>query len=712
MKKKLLASLVSFILVFAVVLNPFSMLSFSAYSITEGWCGSTVQWRYYNGTLTFTGTGSINSYSNAGRPPWEKYQKNISRIVFNEGITYVGECVLCFCENLKTISIPNTISGFGDCLDRSKLEYNIYDNAKYLGNEENPYLVLVRAVNTDITSCEIHPNTKIIHSPPFFTTAFAGCSLLESIDIPDSVVSIGERAFYNCTSLKDVTFGDNVKSIGIAAFQGCKSLKKIILPSELTWLNCTFSDCTSLEEVTMGNKIEGIQSAAFYPCPIKHLYLSSGLKHIERYSFNIATLETVSLNQEGPTFHSVGNCIINTADKKLVLGCKNSVIPCDGSVTTIGEFAFQNSQFESVIIPNGITKIEKGAFFSCPNLKYTCFPNSINEIGDYLLESCKSLNSIYYCGTEEQWNNIHFTDASLSKVARYYHKYDDDCDSTCNICNETRVPAHYMQTYWSKDETNHWHECSSCHLKKDASNHIYDNTCDTTCNVCGCIRTITHTYQSAWSSNSTNHWYECSVCHAKKDSGNHIYDNACDITCNTCGYIRNVGPHIYDNACDTTCNECGYVRTVNPHVYDNACDTTCNICGNVRATTHNYETIWSKNDTKHWHKCSVCGYETDILFHNYTDSCDESCNTCGYIRTAPHDNQTTWSNDETNHWYKCEICSNEYNKEPHVFDNACDTTCNTCGYVRTIKHQYAVTWSKDGTNHWYECIICKHAENI
>lgn len=43
---------------------------------------------------------------------------------------------------------------------------------------------------------------------------------------------------------------------------------------------------------------------------------------------------------------------------------------------------------------------------------------------------------------------------------------------------------------WQKDETNHWHECA-CGEKADSATHSYDNDADTTCNVCGYVRTVT-----------------------------------------------------------------------------------------------------------------------------------------------------------------------------------------------------------------------------
>jgi len=68
----------------------------------------------------------------------------------------------------------------------------------------------------------------------------------------------------------------------------------------------------------------------------------------------------------------------------LILGCKNSAIPNDGSVTRIGDFAFKGcTELTSITIPDSVTSIGRSAFIGCP-----------------------SLIDIYYTGTEEEWATI------------------------------------------------------------------------------------------------------------------------------------------------------------------------------------------------------------------------------------------------------------------------------------------------------------------
>ena len=108
---------------------------------------------------------------------------------------------------------------------------------------------------------------------------------------------IYEYAFSYCNSLTSITIPDGVTSIGMWAFEDCSGLTSIIIPDSVT----------------------SIGYRAFYGC--------SGLT-------------SITVAKGNPKYHSAGNCVIETATKTLIAGCKTSVIPDDGSVTNIGDYAF------------------------------------------------------------------------------------------------------------------------------------------------------------------------------------------------------------------------------------------------------------------------------------------------------------------------------------------------------------------------------------
>lgn len=135
----------------------------------------------------------------------------------------------------------------------------IYDNALYLGSENNLYFALVEAVNQDIAGCQINDKTKIICG-----RAFEGCTALISITIPGSVTSIGNGAFSDCKSLTSITIPDSVTHIAYGAFSTCTSLKSVIISDGVTSINdSAFRGCTSLRTVYYTGSVEDWNKIVF-----------------------------------------------------------------------------------------------------------------------------------------------------------------------------------------------------------------------------------------------------------------------------------------------------------------------------------------------------------------------------------------------------------------------------------------------------------------
>ena len=137
-------------------------------------------------------------------------------------LTSIGEGAFYNCQSLTSIVIPNSVtwigwSAFENC---RSLHCNEYGNCLYLGNEDNPYLVLVKAKDT-IKEATIRENTRFI-----LDDAFVACSSLTSVTFEEGskLENIGSNAFSGCTSLTSIVIPNNVTSIGAYAFYGCSSL--------------------------------------------------------------------------------------------------------------------------------------------------------------------------------------------------------------------------------------------------------------------------------------------------------------------------------------------------------------------------------------------------------------------------------------------------------------------------------------------------------
>ena len=110
-------------------------------------------------------------------------------------------------------------------------------------------------------------------------------------------------------------------------------------------------------------------------------------------AFAGCSLETIAVSSGNAAYYSDGNCIIEKATKKLIVGCKNSVIP--NGVTSIGEYAFQFcTGLTSITIPDSVTSIGDGAFSGCTGLTSVIIGNGVTNIGEYAFYGCKGLTSI------------------------------------------------------------------------------------------------------------------------------------------------------------------------------------------------------------------------------------------------------------------------------------------------------------------------------
>ena len=155
------------------------------------------------------------------------YGSSLEEIYIPDSVTSIGASAFKNCASLAHVRVPSgmksaTTDAFANC---EVLEFNEADNALYLGNEQNEYVVLVKAKNTSITSCAVANGCELIYD-----LAFSGCTELAEVTFPNTLRIIGGRTFKDCSSLTELVIPDSVTGIGGLAFGGCSGLQRITIP--------------------------------------------------------------------------------------------------------------------------------------------------------------------------------------------------------------------------------------------------------------------------------------------------------------------------------------------------------------------------------------------------------------------------------------------------------------------------------------------------
>lgn len=137
------------------------------------------------------------------------------------------------------------------------------------------------------------------------------------------------------------------------------------------------------ETATIPDEVVKINGSAFFSCKnLKNIVIGKNVQYISDGAFvHCANIETISIDRENQNYRSNGNCIVDVRQKMLIFGCKNTVIPNDGSVLRIGAGAFADCVgLVSMKIPEGITFIGNSAFKNCSNLQQVNIPASASYI--------------------------------------------------------------------------------------------------------------------------------------------------------------------------------------------------------------------------------------------------------------------------------------------------------------------------------------------
>lgn len=384
----------------------------------------------------------------------------IQKLTISETVTTIEKYAFDMCKNLVKINVdPDnpTYHSDGNCLIETETK-KIVKGCK------------TSVIPSDGSVSEIGER------------AFYYCTNTDTVTIPEGIISIHKNAFRH-SDIRYINIPSTVKNIDSSAFSTCEKLIEITVDKKNTVYhsagNCiietyakrlilgckgcvipddgsvavigedAFGSDKTLTELVIPEGVEKIEADAFANSSIVSLYIPSTINSIHESTFNDCdSLKTITVSPNNPKYHSAGNCIIETDTKKLIVGCISSIIPDDGSVTTIYVHAFYATGITNLTIPESVTVIHQSslaftrlktvripsqvttlydyAFKGCKYLESIYLPKSLKEIRASAFNECTALKTVYYSGSKEDWNKIFIADGNAYLLnAEIVFDYDD-----------------------------------------------------------------------------------------------------------------------------------------------------------------------------------------------------------------------------------------------------------------------------------------------
>ena len=382
-------------------------------------------------TLGFTGVVLPETVTTIEYAAFETCN-DFSFALLSKNTTVIEEMAFAMCPKLVIVDIPGIVESFGVG------PFAGSPNAKITLSAQNEKYAM-------LDNCLVDTETKTL------LQGFA------SSEIPDdgSVTNIAEGAFYMCTGIKEIYIADCITEIGEMAFGLSENNISSIIVGENNPTYHSAGNClivTENKELLLACKnsvipddgsVEYFYDYAFLACAgLKSINIPSSVEYFDSYIFTgCSGLTSLTVSADNPTYRSESNCIIEKESGTIVLGCANSIIPEDPSVTSIGYAAFANCiGLKSITIPGNIKVIDEEAFAFCENLVTVTIKDGVEEIRYGAFERCTSLKNINLGNTVTFIGNCAFMETAFTSVKipasvteLYNNSFKSKADATITI---------------------------------------------------------------------------------------------------------------------------------------------------------------------------------------------------------------------------------------------------------------------------------------
>lgn len=230
------------------------------------------------------------------------------------------------------------------------------------------------------------------------------------------VTRIGDYSFY-VVDFTELSFGNDLREIGENAFASGRLFDDLVIPEGVTKIgkgafdhfNFGAGDVIPYASLSLPSTLEVIPVYAFSNSRFGNVYLSEGLKTIEKYAFDRATLK--SELRLPSTVESIGAAAFSGCSVYGTLIMPENLAYIGGSsfnfsniekvvfntkITKLESDVFSHSKITSVTIPDTITELGDAVFWGCEELKSVVMPKKLDAIGESCFLDCEKLSKVVF----------------------------------------------------------------------------------------------------------------------------------------------------------------------------------------------------------------------------------------------------------------------------------------------------------------------------
>lgn len=313
-------------------------------------------------------------------------------------VTSVGAGAFDGCAKLETVLVSGKLPELPDAGSAQLLQPGSgvgYDYESDTGviyrTDANGALTLVN-VPTDTTAITVRANTAHLGDE-----AFAGCSALDGVigfETPETLVSVGVRCFADCLAIEQASFAEftALASLGDEAFAGCTALKTVALPDSVSQLGQgAFATCSSLASFTAYG-LTALSARTFSHCTALSFIDAPNVTSVgDECFYHCESLRTL----KGAVKRPVSDGGSEPGD---VLNLDELTWVGDRAFAYCLSFGFDEHR---ILDLPAVEHVGAQAFMGCPSLCEVVLPASLTELGEEAFRDCMALDTLHAQGSLE-----------------------------------------------------------------------------------------------------------------------------------------------------------------------------------------------------------------------------------------------------------------------------------------------------------------------